>query len=336
MMSESISSTYEVRVRAVEAVQRGMSKQDVASAYGVDRTTLYRWLEKFDENGYEGLNRKEGSGRPRLLEDISETDLLNIVLASATQFGFESDLWTVGRLHQVIAETFHVDVSKNTIWRRLVEAGLTYQKPEREYYEADEEVRKKWRRYEIPKIKRCVAENRAILYFQDESNISLMAFLGKTWSPCGKTPKAVVTGNRGSVSAMSAISGQGLLIFRLYDKRIASNEVIEFLSQMLQHHRRRHLVVVMDRATPHTSQITQKFIDGQTRLHVFYLPPYSPDWNPDEKVWNHLKTQELKSHQAKTKDELRTLTHAKLESMSNNTRLLRGIYFRCCVADFLG
>jgi len=336
MRSENTFSTYEVRVRAVEAVQRGMSKRQVALAFGVNRITLYRWLEKFDENGYDGLVRKEGSGRPRLLEDISETELTNIVLASAIQFGFESDLWTVGRLHQVIAQKFHVEVSKNTIWRRLVEAGLTYQKPERQYYEADEEVRKHWRRYEIPKIKRCVAKNKAILYFQDESNVSLTAFLGKTWAPCGQTPKAIVTGTRGSVSAMSAISGQGSLVFRLYDKRIASTEVTEFLSQMLQHHRRRHLVVVMDQATPHTSQMTRKFIDSQPRLHVFYLPPYSPDWNPDEKVWNHLKTQELKSHQAKTKDELRTLTHSKLQSMSANRRLLRGIYFRCCVADFLG
>jgi transposase len=304
MMSDNTFSTYDVRVRAVEAVHRGISKQHVASAYGVDRTTLYRWLERFDKSGYEGLIRKEGSGRPRLLEDVSETDLTNIILASATTFGFESDLWTVSRLHRVIVERFHVHVSKNTIWRRLVEAGLTYQKPEREYHEADEKVRKRWRRYEIPKIKRCVAENKAILYFQDESNVSLTAFLGKTWAPCGKTPKATVTGTRGSVSAMSAISGQGLLVFRLYDKRIASHEVIEFLSQMLRHHRRRHLVVVMDRATPHTSQTTQRFIDSQSRLHVFYLPPYSPDWNPDEKVWNHLKTQELKSHQAKTKEEL--------------------------------
>jgi transposase len=336
MMSEPNFSTYEVRVRAVEAVQRGMPRCHVAAACGIDRTALYRRLECFDKNGYEGLVRKEGSGRPRLLEDISETDLTNIVLASAVRFGFESDLWTVGRLHQVITEKFNVNVSKNTIWRRLVEAGLTYQKPEREYDEADEEVRKHWRRYEIPKIKRCVAENKAILYFQDESNVSLTAFLGKTWAPCGKTPKAVVTGTRGSVSAMSAISGQGLLVFRLYDKRIASNEVIEFLSQMLQHHRRHHLVVVMDLATPHTSQKTRAFIDGQSRLHVFYLPPYSPDWNPDEKVWNHLKTLELKSHQAKTKEELHSLTYAKLKSLSNNAKLLRGIYFRCCVADFLG
>jgi transposase len=295
-MSETVYSTYDVRVRAIEAIARGMSKQYVASAYGVDRRTLYRWLENFDQGGYEGLMRQEGSGRPRLLEDVSETDLVDIVLESATQFGFESDLWTVGRLHQVIATRFQVGVSKNTIWRRLVEAGLTYQKPERRYYEADENIRKHWRRYEVPKIKRCVLENKAILYFQDEANVSLTAFLGKTWAPCGETPKATITGLRGGISAMSAISNRGSLVFRLYEKRIASVEVIEFLHQMLFHHPRRHLVVVMDRATPHTSQLTQRFIERQKRLHVFYLPPYSPTWNPDEKVWNHLKCQELKSH----------------------------------------
>ena len=78
-MSDNTFSSYEVRVRAIEAVQRGLSKQYVASAYGVNRTTLYRWLEKFDKNGYEGLLRQEGSGRPRLLEEISETDVTKIV-----------------------------------------------------------------------------------------------------------------------------------------------------------------------------------------------------------------------------------------------------------------
>ncbi|MCH7751305.1 MAG: hypothetical protein IH898_04005 [Planctomycetes bacterium] len=51
--------------------------------------------------------------------------------------------------------------------------GLTYQKPEREYYEIDEAARKKWLRYEVPKIRRAVEKHRGILYFQDESNISL-------------------------------------------------------------------------------------------------------------------------------------------------------------------
>ena len=95
---------------------------------------------------------------------------------------------------------------------------------------------------------------------------------------------------RGGVTAMSALSGQGRLLFRLFSQRIASAQVIYFLGQMLQHHPRRHLVVVMDQAPPHVSQKTRDYIDSQRRLHVHYLPKYSPDWNPDEKVWNHLRS----------------------------------------------
>jgi transposase len=80
----------------------------------------------------------------------------------------------------------------------------------------------------------------------------------------------------------------------------------------------------------------EPYIAGQARLHVFHLPKYSPDWNPDEKVWNHLKHQELKGHQAKSKDELKALAHTKLKRMAQSPSLLRGIFFRCCVADFFG
>jgi len=145
-----------------------------------------------------------------------------------------------------------------------------------------------------------------------------------------------VTGKRGGVAAMSAISRPGHLVFRLLEKRIASGEVIEFLGQMLKHHPRRHLVIVMDQAPPHVSKKTKAYIASQPRLHVFHLPKYSPDWNPDEKVWNHLKHHELKSHQAKTKDELKHLTRRKLRSMAKRPGLLRGLYFRCCVSDFFG
>jgi transposase len=333
-MVENGYSTEEVRERAIQAVSRGLSIKQTSHAYGVSRRTLHRWIERFYLE--RTCKRKPGSGRPRILEQLTESELRSIVLKPATSFGFETDLWTVGRLHSVITEQFSVRVSNDTIWRRLREAGLTYQKPEREYYEVDELARKKWLRYEVPKIKQCVAKHRGILYFQDESNVSLTAFLGKTWAPRGQTPKAKVTGKRGGVSAMSAISRPGNLVFRLLDKRIGSSEIISFLSQMLRHHPRRHLVVVMDQARPHTSKATQQYVKSETRLHVFYLPAYSPDWNPDEKVWNHLKHHELKSHQAKSKDDLKKLARRKLQSMANRPDLLRGLYFRCCVSDFFG
>lgn len=329
-------SSFDVRLRAVKAVLRGRSMADVADAFGTDRSTVFRWVKRYEDNGEQGLLRRPTSGRPRKLQDLDDEDLCNIVFSPASEFGFETDLWTVRRLHRVIRDEYDVVVSKDTIWRRLRAVGLTYQKPERQYYEIDEEAREAWMRDEVPRIRETARKCRAILYFQDESNVSLTPFLGKTWSAIGVTPQLPVTGKRGGVAAMSAVTRRGHLLFRLHEKRITSTEVIDFLQQMLHHHRTRHLLVVMDQAPPHTSKRTKAFIESQRRLHVFYLPKYSPDWNPDEKVWNHLKHQELSAHQAKNKAELKQLAHRKLTRMANNPHLVRGIFFRCCVAELFG
>jgi len=329
-------STYEIRVRAVAAVRQGMAVSDVAKAYQVDRSTVHRWVTRYKaKNSNKGLVRLPVSGRPSILSKISDRQLLSVVLKPASAFGYETDFWTCPRLCRTFKQQFKVNASRWTVWRWLRDAGLTYQKPERHYFEADEKKRQGWIKKELPKIRRTVKKYRAILYFQDESHLSLTALLGRTWSPRGKTPVQEVTGKRGGVSAMSAISKTGSLIFTLLDKRIASDEIIHFLEQMLNHHPRRHLVVVMDQAPPHISKKTRAFIDSQKRLHVFYLPSYSPDWNPDEYVWNHLKHQELKGHQAKTKAELKVLAKRKLQKMAENPHQLRGIFFRCCVAELL-
>ena len=199
-------STLDVRLRAVRAVVvNGFTVTDVAFAYGTTRSTIHRWLARFHEEGDHGLNRRAVPGRPRKLMEVDAAGLKEIVLSPASEHGFETDFWTTRRLIQVVRSEYGVLISKQTMMRRLHEAGLTYQKPERQYFELSEEERQEWRRKELPKIRRAVRKYRGILYFQDEANISLTALLGKTWAPRGKTPKQKVTGNRGGVSAMSAI-----------------------------------------------------------------------------------------------------------------------------------
>lgn len=326
-------SNYDLRRRAVRAVvEQGMPVVSVARAYGVGRSTLYRWLERYQSEGEEGLLRKPGSGRPPKLQDLDEKALKRIVLAPASKYGFETDLWTTRRLIQVFQREFGITVSKQTVMRRLHAAGITYKKPERQYFEVSQQERQKWVRKVVPEIKRTVRKYKAILYFEDEASVSLTAMLGKTWAERGRPCKLRVTGKRASLSALSAITKRGQLVFRLYEKRIASQEVIEFLDQLLKHHPRRHLVVVMDQAPPHVSKKTEAYIARQRRLHVFYLPKYSPDWNPDEKVWQYLKHNELNGHRARTKAELKGLTQTKLQEMAKNPRLIRGLYFRCCIS----
>ena len=79
-MDERTNSTYEVRLRAINAVLRGRSMSDVADAFGTNRSTVGRWVSRFQEEGNEGLVRRLTSGRPRKLEELTEDELRNIVL----------------------------------------------------------------------------------------------------------------------------------------------------------------------------------------------------------------------------------------------------------------
>jgi len=330
MTTTSTYSTYEVRLRAVRAVQSGHAVTQVAKIFGIARRTLNYWLERKREDPENGLRRKSnpGSARPRKAPQINSNFLIRLTASDATDHGFDSNLWTARRVGQVLARSSKTRLSRSVVKERLQEARLTWQKPRRQYIDegGDEMKRKEWLSKEWPLIKETAAKHRAILYFEDEAHIALSPVVGKTWAPRGKTPAVKVASKRGGFSAMSAISAGGSLVWRLFDHRIRSAEVIDFLKELLRHHPRRHLVVIMDNASPHCSKLTVDFIKSQMRLHVFGLPPRSPELNPDEKVWNHLKNHELKSHQARDKKELLSLTKKKLARLSCDTAKVRGIY----------
>jgi transposase len=118
-ISEGTHLPRSVRERAIEALRSGIPKSTVAQTFGVSRLTVYRWLNRFEQDGTKGLERRPGSGRRRKLEDMTENELKAIVLHGASAFGFETDLWTVGRLRRVIHEQYAIELSNNTVWRRL-------------------------------------------------------------------------------------------------------------------------------------------------------------------------------------------------------------------------
>ena len=102
-MSAATYSTYDIRVRAIRAVNdEQLSVAVVAQAYGTDKATVHRWLTRFRSQGEGGLERRPMSGRPRKLMRLDEKALRKIVLAPASKYGYETDLWTTRRLIQVI------------------------------------------------------------------------------------------------------------------------------------------------------------------------------------------------------------------------------------------
>jgi transposase len=309
---------------------RDQSIDQVAKTLGVHRANIYRWKNRFEKHNSVERRRNPKSGQQSKICGKNSEKILKILMKSATDFGYDTDFWTTRRIAQVVKKKMKINVSRMAIHRTLSKHKQSYKTPETRYYEADTDLQKEWQVKVVPKIKSVIRKHRAILYFEDESNVSLTPVVAKTWGPIGAKITKKITGNRGSVSAISALSSDGRLIFNVHDnnKRYGAKDIVHFLSEMLAHHRARHLVVVMDQAPSHRAKLVKDFVDKQKRLHVFYLPPRSPEFNPDEKVWDHLKNQELKSHQATNTKSLKKITKTKLRKMAKDKRVLIGIYKR--------
>ena len=116
MSGATTYSTFEVRLRAVHAVlDEELPITVVARAYATDRSTVHRWITRYEDNGKSGLLRRSVSGRPRKLEEVDKESLKRLILAPAKEFGFETDFWTTRRLIQVFQSEFNVVVSKQTV-----------------------------------------------------------------------------------------------------------------------------------------------------------------------------------------------------------------------------
>jgi len=237
------------------AVYSGHSIAHVAKLFDCHRNSVRRWMNEAEAGG--DFSRAPGGGRPAKIDCKAGQELLKILKQPASKFGFETDCWSTPRIKVVCEKVLKIKLSRMAIFRTLQRYDYAYKTPERQYYETNTQAQKEWVKTVVPQINALVKKKQAILYFMDESHIELSPALGKTWAPRGKRIKQKVTGNRGSVSVISAISKGGYLLFNLFDKgkRFNGSDIVVWLMEMLAYHPGRHLVVVMDRARPHTSKI---------------------------------------------------------------------------------
>jgi len=76
----------------------------------------------------------------------------------------------------------------------------------------------------------------------------------------------------------------------------------------------------------HIAKRVRNFADQSKRLRIFHIPSYSPELNPDEKVWRHTKHVTLKNHQAQDKKHLARLVLGALRKIQKNPRLTKAFF----------
>ena len=275
------------------AVQRGEPVTTVARVFRVPLRSIFRWLEWYRHGGWDALRDDVRHGRPAKVNAQVIKWLYEVISGGdPRQLQFEFCLWTLAIIRTALKKCHGIEVSKSSVSRLLAQMGLTPQVPVyRSYKRSPAKVRyylKKRFPGAVALAKRLGAE----IYFVDESRVRADSHRGTTWAPIGETPEVEDSGERFGINLISAVSARGALHFRSFEGRMNSEKFIGFLRD-LRHDAGRPIVVIMDGGSYHTSGMVKRFAreEGQPAgIHLFRLPPYSPELNPDEQVWNHAKS----------------------------------------------
>src|SRR5258705_443628 len=319
-----------MRERAVRQVQEGESPEVVARVLDLDRSTIYGWLARYRRGGFGALKAKPLSGRPpkldgRALKWIDAT----VTQKNPLQMKFAFALWTREMVAKLIKDRFKITLSLVSVGRLLAQLGITCQKPLHRALERDEALVQQWLKREFPRIKALAQREKAEIYFGDAAHMRSDHHAGRTWGKKGETPVVSSTGARYRMSLISAVTSRGHMRFMIKKKGGVNADVfIEFLRRLMVGAKNK-IFLIVDRGPAHVAKKTKAFVaslDGKLRL--FYLPPYSPDRNPDELVWKHLKADTVGRTSITSLDDFRTKVKSSMLSLQRNPEKVRSFFHK--------
>lgn len=130
-----------------------------------------------------------------------------------------------------------------------------------------------------------------MLLFMDETSMKLHPPLRQCWMKVAQQKRIDTPGQQQQIHYFGAYDWATDRVHGICEKRRNSDAFCQFLAHvMTEIYPTQQVVMVMDNASFHTSQMAQAGLSlYEARLQVVYLPKYCPFLNPIERFWQHLK-----------------------------------------------
>jgi transposase len=317
-----------IRVTACRRVlEDGEKPSVVAASLGFCRTSIYPWLRRFEEEGWPALAEKIAQGPDCLLTENQRQKVKRwIVGKDPRQYGFEFGLWTRRIVQTMIRDKFKVELCLTSVGKLLVQLELTPQKPLRRAYERDPVRIELWKKEEYPKLQKRARKHGARIYFLDETGFSSEPNLRRTYGLKGETPVVHTSGQRQKVNVISAVNAQGAFWCQVYTHTLKQGSFIEFLQDFMAGGRGK-VFLVLDSHPAHIASSVKEYVKSTYgKLELHFLPPYAPDLNPDEFVWNYLKGTGVARKPLRKGESLRRRVEADLTKLKAKPALLRSFF----------
>jgi transposase len=283
----------------------GRGAYRTAEVLGVHNTTVYRVARHFRERGEWGLlDGREDNGTAKLDEPYLAI-LYRVVRSSPQRHGWRRPTWTRELLVETLAQKTGVRVHLATMSRALALIHARRGRPR-------PTVRCPWspaaRAGRLGEIRRLLATlpRRHTAVYEDEVDIHLNPKIGLDWMVRGQQKEVVTPGNNVKRYLAGALDVRTGLLTWVEGERKASALFIALLGRLRAHYPRATAIhVILDNYRIHDSKITQAALEGfGGRIRLHFLPPYSPQENRIERVWEDLHANVTRNHACRTIDAL--------------------------------
>jgi transposase len=322
---------YELRKQVVRLRKRGLANREVAEIVGISEAHASTIWQKYQKGGIEAIQpgkRGRRDGAQRVLGAEQEVAVQNMLVDKApNQLKLPFALWTRDAVRLAVKKNFGIELPLRTITDYLKRWGFTPQKPAKRAYEQDPEKLKKWFEEGYPEIADRAKKEKAEIHWGDETGVNNEAYNARGFSPKGKTPIVRLCTRKSSINMISSITNLGKTRFMLYRETMTSKVLIRFLARLIKDVARK-VFLILDNHRVHHSKVVRKWLDGhKEQIEVFFLPPYSPEYNPDEYLNGDLKKRIRSGLPARSIEDLEKKTRSFMKTLQRRPQHVQS-YFR--------
>ena len=320
----STDAQQEKRNTAIKLRKKGMSCKEVAEIVEVNHTTVARWYAKYKRDGNKAIKvgqrgRKVGANRS-LSSEQEQQIIRQLIDKNPRQLQFKFALWTREAVKHLIKHELDIDMPISTVGHYLKKWEFTSKKPIKRAYERKDEKTQKWLKEEYPKIKKQAKTEGAEIWWGDETAcVSLPSNL-KGYAKKGSKIKPILThpAQKFKINMISAITNTGKTMFSLYDESVNVDRFINFLEKVIDSSDKKVYIIVDNLRVHHAKLVTAWIEEHKDQIAIFYLPPYSPEFNPDEYLNQDYKSNANKNNLPFTKVQLRKNTEKYMNEIVEN------------------
>jgi transposase len=321
--NRSASAQGTIRQQLVEYLKKKRGSQlEAAEIFGLSESGVEKIWRKYRESGKRGIEvKKRGVREGKKIKGAQAAEVRKLIKEKLPdQLKLPFGLWTREAVQQLILNKYGIELSRWQVGRYLKSWGYTPQKPISKAFEQKPEKVQQWLKKEFPAIKRKAKKENAVIYFGDETGMRSDHQAGRSYAPQGETPVIKRTGQRFSLNMISAISNKGYLQFMIIDGRFNSEVFETFLKQMIKYSRQKIFFVTDGHPAHKTKKLNEWLSENTDRIEVFFLPPYSPELNPQEYVNQDVKTNVIGKKRPINKAQMRNNVETFMQKRKNDKK----------------